>query len=85
NITHEPKHFVQAPIRQNPLTTLPFTFHTPACSRPTYGINLPQPQQNDVTQTLNPIQVPIHPNVVQLLNTFTLHYLQHQQGARLLI
>lgn len=50
-----------------------------------YGINLGEAQENDVTETVNGIQVAMDPKVVEIVNTLTLDYVEDQQGAYFVI
>jgi Fe-S cluster assembly iron-binding protein IscA len=85
NITDKAKEFIETAMKENGVTTLRFTFDGAGCCAPSYGINLGEAQENDVTETVNGIQVAMDPKVVEIVNTLTLDYVEDQQGAGLFV
>ena len=85
NITDKAKEFIETAMKENGVTTLRFTFDGAGRCGPSYGINLGEAQENDVTETVNGIQVAMDPKVVEIVNTLTLDYVEDQQGAGLVI
>ncbi|MFZ7889771.1 HesB/IscA family protein [Bacillus cereus] len=85
NITDKAKEFIETAMKENGVTTLRFTFDGAGCCGPSYGINLGEAQENDVTETVNGIQVAMDRKVVEIVNTLTLNYVEDQQGAGLVI
>jgi Fe-S cluster assembly iron-binding protein IscA len=86
NITDKAKEFIETAMKkENGVTTLRFTFDGAGCCIPSYGINLGEAQENDVTETVNGIQVAMDPKVVEIVNTLTLDYVEDQQGAYFVI
>ncbi|PFI56565.1 adhesin [Bacillus cereus] len=63
-------------MKENGVSTLRFTFEGAGCCGPSYGINLGEAQENDVTETVNGIEVAMDPKVFDIVNTLTLDYVE---------
>ncbi|MGG0459717.1 HesB/IscA family protein [Bacillus mycoides] len=85
NITDKAKAFIETAMKENGVSTLRFTFDGAGCCGPSYGIKLGEAQENDVTETVNGIQVAVDPKVAEIVNSLTLDYVEDQQGAGLVI
>ncbi|MCU5299147.1 iron-sulfur cluster assembly accessory protein [Bacillus paranthracis] len=68
NITDKAKEFIETAMKENGVTTLRFTFDGAGCCGPSYGINLGEAQENDVTETVNGIEIAIDPKVAEIVN-----------------
>ncbi|MCX2827249.1 iron-sulfur cluster biosynthesis family protein [Bacillus pseudomycoides] len=85
NITDKAKEFIQNAMKENSVSTLRFTFEGAGCCGPSYGVTLAEALENDLKETVNGIEIAIDPQVVDMVNTLTLDYVEDQQGAGLVI
>ncbi|HHT7067598.1 adhesin [Bacillus thuringiensis serovar andalousiensis] len=72
-------------MKENGVSTLRFTFESAGCCGPSYGINLGEAQENDVTETVNGIEFAMDSKAFDIANTLTIDYVEDQQGAGLVI
>jgi HesB-like selenoprotein len=84
-ITDKAKEFISNAMKENGVSTLRFTFEGAGCCGPSYGVTLAEAQENDVKETVNGIEVAIAPQVVDMVKTLTLDYVEDQQGAGLVM
>ncbi|GGE81322.1 HesB/IscA family protein [Priestia taiwanensis] len=85
NITDKAKEFIENIMKENGVSTLRFAFDGSGCCGPSYNVNLAEAQENDVKETVNGIEVAIDPQVVDIVNTLILDYVEDQQGAGLVM
>lgn len=85
NIIDKAKEFIETAMKENGVSTLRFTFEGTGCCGASYGINLGEAQEDNVTETVNGTEIPMDPKVAGIVNTLTLDYVEDQQGAGLVI
>lgn len=84
-ITDRAKSYIEDMMKEAGISTLRFASVGSGCCGPSYQLSLEKPQENDVVNVINEVEVAADPKVIELISSITLDVDQDEQGAGLVI
>jgi HesB-like selenoprotein len=85
NITDGAKSYIENMMKEAGVSTLRFGYAGAGCYGPSYELSLDEPQDTDVVNVINDVEVAVDPQVVELVSELTLDFQQDEQGEGLVI